>query len=121
MGAVFFAAIVFAGFLAALRAAGFVPAAFFFAGFAETFSDLPLVFAAARRLRLTAPLDAPPIALADRLAAFFTPTRFDTTFADFRPDRLTAFAPEDFDFAAISVYLRRGTRVCVRSGATSSL
>jgi hypothetical protein len=30
MGAVFFAAIVFAGFLAALRAAGFVPAAFFF-------------------------------------------------------------------------------------------
>jgi len=32
MGAVFFAAIVFAGFLAALRAAGLVPAAFFFAG-----------------------------------------------------------------------------------------
>ena len=31
-GAVFFAAIVFAGFLAALRAAGLVPAAFFFAG-----------------------------------------------------------------------------------------
>jgi hypothetical protein len=30
-GAVFFAAIVFAGFLAALRAAGLVPAAFFFA------------------------------------------------------------------------------------------
>ncbi len=30
MGAVFFAAIVFAGFLAALRAAGFSPAAFFF-------------------------------------------------------------------------------------------
>lgn len=44
MGAVFFAAIVFAGFLAALRAAGFVPAAFFLAGFAATTRCLVAVF-----------------------------------------------------------------------------
>ncbi|MGH8664631.1 MAG: hypothetical protein ACREUX_10220 [Burkholderiales bacterium] len=54
-GAVFFAAIVFAGFLAALRAAGFVPAAFFFAapdGFATLtcFAAERVFFAAVRFL-----------------------------------------------------------------------
>ena len=100
MGAVFFAAIVFAGFLAALRAAGFVPAAFFFAAFDTAFAD---------RLALVATLPVlPPAVLGtvrtgftNLLVAFLVPVRFDTTFADLRADRLAAFLAEDFDFAAM--------------------
>ena len=103
VGAVFFAAIVFAGFLAALRAAGFLPAAFFFAGAGRAFADrfdftaifaalLPDdVFAAVRRRAV------------DFLAVLFFVACLRADFAALRAGRRTDFFADDFfDFAAIA-------------------
>jgi hypothetical protein len=83
MGAVFFAAIVFAGFLAALRAAGFVPAAFFFAETNRRFS-----FVEARDPDFT---DA--TRLIDAVPANFSGGRFRAGVAFFRGAFTVDFVP----------------------------
>jgi hypothetical protein len=83
MGAVFFAAIVFAGFLAALRAAGFVPAAFFFAETNRRFS-----FVEARD-----PDFADATRLIDAVPANFSGGRFRAGVAFFRGAFTVDFVP----------------------------
>ncbi len=135
LGTDFFAAIVFAGFLAALRAAGLVPAAFFFAGAAAFVVRDRLAFAADRAVLLRAGAALREVLLARRDTLAFAlsvllATRFTARFAALRAGRFAAlragrftalrvgrfadFLPDDFDFAAIA-HLRlvmSGLRPC---------
>jgi hypothetical protein len=105
--AVFFAAIVFAGFLAALRAAGFAPAAFFLPGFATTtffaagralFATLRLIFFFAGFFLAAADLPRAAIFFATTLRVLALRAM---RFTALRTGLFTAFLAADFFFAAI--------------------